>query len=86
MLLYHIDRLTVQSGGSLNGEFLRQNLFDAIHLVVAPLLVGGEATATLIDGESITSLADLSKLKALKLTDCQVLADSYLQLKYEVLR
>ncbi|MBR6004131.1 MAG: dihydrofolate reductase family protein, partial [Lachnospiraceae bacterium] len=36
------ERLTVQSGGTVNGLFLREKLFDYVDVVVAPLLVGGK--------------------------------------------
>ncbi len=82
---YLVERLTIQSGGTLNGEFLRQKLFDSVDIVVAPLLVGGKATPTLIDGTSIFSPEQLVFLEALKLTSCTVLENSYIRLKYEVL-
>ena len=44
------ERLTVQSGGTVNSIFLREKLFDFIDIVVAPVLIGGKDTATLIDG------------------------------------
>lgn len=83
---YGIEKITIQSGGTLNGEFLRNNLIDYVNIVVAPLLVGGNTTATLIDGEAITKSEELNKLKALKLIECNVLEDSYVQLKYEVIK
>lgn len=83
---YDVEKLTIQSGGTLNGEFLRNNLIDYVNVVVAPLLVGGSKTSTLIDGEAITKSEELSKLKALKLIECNVLKNSYIQLKYEVMK
>lgn len=83
---YKVDRITIQSGGSLNGLFLRNNLIDYVHIVIAPILVGGSDTSTLIDGKSITSPSELSKLKALKLEECNRLNDSYIELKYKVIK
>ena len=57
-----------------------------VHIVIAPLLVGGADTSTLIDGKAITQVEELNKLKALKLIECNVLEDSYIQLKYEVIK
>ena len=34
---YGCDRLTVLSGGTVNGLFLREKLFDYVDLVVAPV-------------------------------------------------
>lgn len=74
------ERLTVQSGGTINGLFLREKLFDYVDIVVAPILIGGKDTSTLIDGESITIRSELDKLGVLKLIDCEKLADSYIRL------
>ena len=79
------ERLTIQTGGTLNGLFLREGLFDYVDIVVAPVLVGGKNVSTLIDGEAITSLDDLSKLGALKLIEATPLEDSYVRLRYEVI-
>ena len=82
---YGCERLTVQSGGTVNGLFLREKLFDYVDLVVAPVLIGGKDTSTLIDGCSIMSHEELSGLGVLKLEDCKVLEDSYLRLRYKVI-
>ena len=79
------DRLTIQSGGTVNGLLLREKLIDYVDIVVAPMLVGGKDTSTLIDGESLVSGDELSKLGVLQLTECSVLQDSYLRLRYKVL-
>ena len=78
------DRLTVQSGGTVNSLFLREKLFDYVDLVVAPVLVGGKNTSTLIDGASLIKREELSALGVLKLEDCKVLEDSYIRLRYKV--
>jgi 2,5-diamino-6-(ribosylamino)-4(3H)-pyrimidinone 5'-phosphate reductase len=79
------ERLTVQSGGTLNGLFLREKLIDYVDIVVAPILIGGKDTPTLIDGQSLQTEEDLPKLSALKLQNCKVLKNSYLRLRYEVI-
>lgn len=82
---YGCERITIQTGGTLNGLFLREKLIDYVDLVVAPILVGGKDTPTLIDGKSILSEGELSKLGPLKLRKCVVLENSYLRLCYEVI-
>ena len=57
---YNVDKLTIQSGGSLNKLFLENNLIDYVHIVVAPILVGGKDTSTLVDGESISDISELN--------------------------
>ncbi len=83
---YSCERLTIQTGGTLNGLFLREKLIDYIDIVVAPVLIGGKDTSTLIDGKSLLSESELSGLGVLKLQECVVLEDSYLRLRYEVIR
>ena len=82
---YGCDRLTVQSGGTVNSLFLREKLLDFVDIVIAPILIGGRDTPTMIDGSSLVSGTELSKLGVLKLTDCAVLQDSYVRLRYEVI-
>ncbi len=83
---YNAEAVTIQSGGTLNGKFLRENLIDYVNVVIAPLLVGGKETSTLIDGVSITSTNELNKLKALQLIECNILENSYIQLKYKIIK
>ena len=83
---YGCERLTIQSGGTVNSLFLREKLIDYVDVVVAPVLVGGKDTPTLVDGRSLRSSEELSQLGVLKLLDCVVLEDSYLRLRYRVVR
>ncbi len=82
---YGCERITIQTGGTLNGLFLREKLFDYVDIVVAPVLIGGKDTSTLIDGKSLLSQRELSELGVLKLQECVVLEDSYLRLRYKVI-
>lgn len=77
-------RLTVQSGGTLNAALVREWLVDFVDVVVAPLLVGGCDTPTLVDGPSLASLAELSKPCPLELLGCEALRNSYVRLRYRV--
>lgn len=83
---YSAETITIQSGGTLNGKFLRDNLIDYVNVIMSPLLVGGKDTSTLIDGEAITSFEDLNNVKALQLIECNQLENSYIQLKYKVIK
>lgn len=79
------ERLTIQTGGTLNGLFLRDKLFDYIDIVVAPVLVGGKATTTLIDGDAIFTPDQLAALGVLELESVQPLEKSYIRLRYKVI-
>ncbi len=83
---FSCGRLTVQSGGTLNSLFLREKLIDFVDIVLAPVLVGGKDTPTLIDGKSLLSKDELSSLGVLKLVDCKILDGSYIRLRYEMVR
>ena len=82
---YGCERITIQTGGTLNELFLREKLIDYVDIVVAPVLVGGKDTSTLIDGRSLVSESELSRLGVLRLQECAVLENSYLRLRYEVI-
>jgi len=82
---YSIDHLIIESGGTLNAAFVRQGLVDHVLIIVAPLLVGGRATSSLVDGRSLRSDDELADLKALKLVRCEALEHSYIRLEYDVI-
>ena len=67
---YKAERLTIQSGGSLNGLFVRNKLIDYVNIVIAPIIVGGNDVPTLVDGESIKKEDELNKLMPLELLEC----------------
>lgn len=81
---YQVDKLTIQSGGTLNTILVREGLVDRVLLVVAPALIGGKDTASLMDGESLHTTEELSKIKTLELIQAKPLKDSYLLLEYRV--
>lgn len=75
---------TIQFGGELNAVLLRAGIIDQVLIVVAPCLIGGRTTATLVDGEPLHTVEDLAKIRPLKLKSCQALEDSYVRLEYKV--
>jgi len=82
---FNIHNVTVQTGGTLNAILLRQKLIDKISIIVAPALIGGKETSSLIDGKSLSSIDELKDIKSLKLLDIKKLNDSYIHLKYDVI-
>ncbi|MCX6739441.1 MAG: dihydrofolate reductase family protein [Candidatus Parcubacteria bacterium] len=81
---YQVEKLTIQSGGTLNATLAREGFIDRVLLVVSPALVGGKDTPTLVDGESFHTKDDLLKIKTLELVQAKPLNDSYLLLEYKV--
>ncbi len=81
---YGVDRITIQTGGTMNASWVREGLIDRLLLVVAPAMVGGKNTPTLMDGESLHSEDELFKVKSLELVQVKPLENSYLLLEYTV--
>jgi len=82
---YKMEKITIETGGTLNSVFFRKGLIDYVKIVVAPLIVGGKDTSSMVDGFSLTELTQLHFLKALKLKECKKLENSYLLLEYNVI-
>lgn len=74
-------RLTIQSGGELNAAFVRDGLVDFVELVIAPILVGGTRTPSLMDG---TDVKELSQISTLRLRSVEHMSQGYLHLIYDV--
>lgn len=81
---YDIEKLTIQSGGTLNTSWVRESLVDYVSIVVAPCLIGGSQTQGLMGGESLHTEKDLNMIKSLKLVKNNTLKNSYIHLVYEV--
>lgn len=81
---YGVDRVTIQTGGTMNASWVREGLIDRLLLVVAPAMVGGKDTSTLMDGESLHSEDELFKIRSLELVQAKPLENSYLLLEYRV--
>lgn len=82
---YGVKRITIQSGGTLNSYWVRLGLIDRVHIVMAPCLIGGKNTQSLIGGESIHTEAELNNVKALELVKVKKLNNSYIDLLYKVI-
>lgn len=82
---FGINRITIQTGGTLNVHFLRLGLIDQVSIVIAPALIGGSNTQSLIGGESLHNEIDLKNIKALKLIKRETLKNSYIHLVYKVI-
>ena len=82
---FGIERVTIQTGGTLNARLLRMGLVDYVSLVIAPCLIGGKDTPSLIDGESLHQSEELFNIRALELYEVTRLSDSYLHVQYKVL-
>ncbi|MBM3233105.1 deaminase [Candidatus Pacearchaeota archaeon] len=82
---YGVDRVTIQSGGTMNASLIRERLIDEVSLVVAPAIIGGKDTSTLVDGESLCSEKDLLKIRPLRIKEVHKLENSFIHLVYQVI-
>lgn len=72
------ERLTIQSGGTVNSELFKQGLIDYVTVVIAPYIVGGATTPTLVDGVPTWTKLSLQSVEALD--------NGYIMVRYKVLR
>jgi riboflavin biosynthesis pyrimidine reductase len=82
--LYHkvgVTSARLWGGGTLNGAMLRAGLIDEIHLIVWPILIGGEETPTLADCPDLASGERPAKLTLLS---AQPQEDGQIWLHYRV--
>lgn len=66
-----VERLLIEGGGSVMWEFARLNLIEEYHVTVAPRVIGGRESPTLVDGEGFKPKQVLD----LKLAQCRVVGD-----------
>ncbi len=76
--------MTIQSGGDMNAHLLREGHINELSIVVAPMLVGGMDTQSLIGGESLQNAIDLQKIKTLELLEVNKLENNFLHVRYKV--
>jgi 2,5-diamino-6-(ribosylamino)-4(3H)-pyrimidinone 5'-phosphate reductase len=80
---YGINRLRIDSGGTLNGVLLRAGLVDEISLLVNPALVGGTSPGSIYTAPDLTSDEGIIQLR---LTHLERLRDHAVWLRYEVVK
>lgn len=78
---YKIERIRVDSGGTLNGVLLRQGLIDEVSMLINPSLVGGESSKTVFKASDLKEVNGVIHLKLIetKQFDCD-----HVWLRYEV--
>lgn len=81
---YGCKSLTIQTGSSINEKLLRLGLIDYISIVVAPCLIWGKDTPSLIWWKSLKTTKDIEKIKTLELLECKKLKNSYVHFIYKI--
>lgn len=78
-----VERVTVQSGGTLNAELIRSDLIDELNVVMAPIIIGGKDTSTLVDGQSPSTVDEIAMIQDFDLLKVEQLKESFLHLMYK---
>ena len=58
-----ISTILVEGGGTINWEFIRQNLFDELIITISPYLIGGNDAISLIQGKGFDKISKSPKLQ-----------------------
>lgn len=78
---YHVKTIRVDSGGTLNGILLRQDLVKEISVLIDPVLVGGASPKSIFNSPDLTSNEGVIKLK---LIHFEKLKNDNIWLRYEI--
>ncbi len=57
-----IKKILVEGGGTVNWEFINQNLFDEVIVTITPLLVGGKNAISMVEGKGFSKIIKSKKL------------------------
>ncbi len=58
-----IITILVEGGGTVNWEFIKQNLFDELIITLSPFLIGGNDAISLVQGEGFSNISKSPKLQ-----------------------
>ncbi len=63
-----INSVLLEGGGTINWEFLNENLIDEAIITLTPFLVGGKDATTLVQGKGFSTIASSKKLRLKRVT------------------
>jgi 2,5-diamino-6-(ribosylamino)-4(3H)-pyrimidinone 5'-phosphate reductase len=58
-----ITTILVEGGGSINWEFIKQNLFDELVLTISPYLIGGNDAVSFVQGSVVSKIPESPNLR-----------------------
>jgi len=58
-----MNTLLVEGGGTINWEFIKQNLFDEMIITLSPYLIGGNNAVSLVQGEGFAKISKSPQLR-----------------------
>ena len=63
-----IKNILVEGGGITNWSFVKENLVDEVIITITPYIIGGNSSATLVDGNGFSIIAKSSRLRLKNVT------------------
>ena len=63
-----INSILLEGGGTINWEFLNENLVDEIIITLTPFLVGGKDAITLVQGKGFSTITNSKKFRLKQVT------------------
>ena len=57
-----ISKILVEGGGTINWEFIKNNLIDELFITVSPYIIGGTNSISLTEGTGFSKVIDSPKL------------------------
>ena len=57
-----ISKILVEGGGTINWEFIKNNLFDELFITVSPYIIGGSDSISFAEGTGFSKVLDSPKL------------------------
>ncbi|TFH00541.1 MAG: 2,5-diamino-6-(ribosylamino)-4(3H)-pyrimidinone 5'-phosphate reductase [Nitrosopumilus sp.] len=63
-----IKTVLLEGGGTINWEFIKNNLVDEFFITLTPLILGGKKAITLVQGEGFSKISKSSKLRLKRIT------------------
>ena len=60
-----ISSILIEGGAELSASALKENIVDKVMLFVAPIIIGGKLSPSVVGGEGTTRLKDAWKIKNL---------------------
>jgi 2,5-diamino-6-(ribosylamino)-4(3H)-pyrimidinone 5'-phosphate reductase len=58
-----IKKILVEGGGTVNWEFIKQNLFDELIITISPFLIGGNDAISFIQGQGFKKISNSPNLR-----------------------
>ena len=58
-----LETILIEGGGTINWQFIKNNLFDEIYLTISPFIIGGTEAISFVQGKGFNKIIQSPKLK-----------------------